>query len=161
MLFLLFYFWLSYQSCYYSMICNRFFVSSLPSLLYLVCIFTFSLFKVNPLIDRNIVTRRMPKETTFDITFVFVLSFKKKKKNWSKYKLKDFPFLNLSKMGLPPIHVVWIVVLVNWLNSLCRYIQCTSAASGEGLYEGLDWLSSNIFDKAAWFELFPIVSYNN
>lgn len=27
---------------------------------------------------------------------------------------------------------------------LCRYIQSTSATSGQGLYEGLDWLSNNI-----------------
>lgn len=26
----------------------------------------------------------------------------------------------------------------------CRYIQSTCATSGEGLYEGLDWLSANI-----------------
>lgn len=30
----------------------------------------------------------------------------------------------------------------------CRYIQSTCATSGEGLYEGLDWLSSNIANKA-------------
>ena len=29
-----------------------------------------------------------------------------------------------------------------------RYIQSTCATSGEGLYEGLDWLSSNIANKA-------------
>eukprot|EP00897_Mesotaenium_endlicherianum_P003217 jgi/Mesen1/2923/ME000175S02077 len=29
----------------------------------------------------------------------------------------------------------------------CRYIQSTCATSGEGLYEGLDWLSSNIASK--------------
>lgn len=28
-----------------------------------------------------------------------------------------------------------------------RYIQAACATSGEGLYEGLDWLSSNIFNK--------------
>ncbi|KAK8942695.1 ADP-ribosylation factor 2 [Platanthera zijinensis] len=28
-----------------------------------------------------------------------------------------------------------------------RYIQSTCATSGEGLYEGLDWLSSNIANK--------------
>jgi len=31
---------------------------------------------------------------------------------------------------------------------LHRYIQSTCATSGEGLYEGLDWLSSNIANKA-------------
>lgn len=30
---------------------------------------------------------------------------------------------------------------------LCRYIQSTCATSGEGLYEGLDWLSNNIASK--------------
>jgi hypothetical protein len=29
----------------------------------------------------------------------------------------------------------------------CRYIQSTCATSGEGLYEGLDWLSNNIANK--------------
>ena len=29
-----------------------------------------------------------------------------------------------------------------------RYIQSTCATSGEGLYEGLDWLSSNIANAA-------------
>lgn len=29
----------------------------------------------------------------------------------------------------------------------CRYIQSTCATSGEGLYEGLDWLSTNIANK--------------
>lgn len=28
-----------------------------------------------------------------------------------------------------------------------RYIQSTCATSGEGLYEGLDWLSNNIANK--------------
>jgi hypothetical protein len=31
----------------------------------------------------------------------------------------------------------------------CRYIQSTCATSGEGLYEGLDWLSSNIAKKVS------------
>ncbi|KAK4399721.1 ADP-ribosylation factor 1 [Sesamum angolense] len=30
-----------------------------------------------------------------------------------------------------------------------RYIQSTCATSGEGLYEGLDWLSNNIANKAS------------
>ena len=34
------------------------------------------------------------------------------------------------------------------LGAICRYIQSTCATSGEGLYEGLDWLSSNIANKA-------------
>ncbi|KAF6165304.1 hypothetical protein GIB67_042720 [Kingdonia uniflora] len=29
------------------------------------------------------------------------------------------------------------------------YIQSTCATSGEGLYEGLDWLSNNIVNKAS------------
>lgn len=32
---------------------------------------------------------------------------------------------------------------------LLRYIQSTCATSGEGLYEGLDWLSNNIANKAS------------
>jgi hypothetical protein len=35
----------------------------------------------------------------------------------------------------------WVLVLA------CRYIQSTCATTGEGLYEGLDWLSSNIASK--------------
>ncbi len=34
-----------------------------------------------------------------------------------------------------------------------RYIQSTCATSGEGLYEGLDWLSSNISKKVSWVGL--------
>ncbi|KAL3693362.1 hypothetical protein R1sor_007013 [Riccia sorocarpa] len=34
------------------------------------------------------------------------------------------------------------------LRQRCWYIQSTCATSGEGLYEGLDWLSSNIASKA-------------
>jgi hypothetical protein len=34
-----------------------------------------------------------------------------------------------------------------WCVFACRYIQSTCATSGEGLYEGLDWLSSNIAKK--------------
>jgi hypothetical protein len=38
--------------------------------------------------------------------------------------------------------------LSHWLSSfILRYIQSTCATSGEGLYEGLDWLSSNIATK--------------
>jgi hypothetical protein len=33
------------------------------------------------------------------------------------------------------------------LNLADRYIQSTCATTGEGLYEGLDWLSSNIASK--------------
>lgn len=35
-----------------------------------------------------------------------------------------------------------------------RYIQSTCATSGEGLYEGLDWLSNNIANKVI---LFPVL----
>jgi hypothetical protein len=35
-----------------------------------------------------------------------------------------------------------------------RYIQSTCATSGEGLYEGLDWLSSNIANKTYAPQLF-------
>jgi len=42
-------------------------------------------------------------------------------------------------------------------NCCLRYIQSTCATSGEGLYEGLDWLSSNIANKViflVWTQLF-------
>ncbi|GMN42527.1 hypothetical protein TIFTF001_011741 [Ficus carica] len=35
------------------------------------------------------------------------------------------------------------------LDSDLEYIQSTCATSGEGLYEGLDWLSNNIATKAS------------
>lgn len=47
------------------------------------------------------------------------------------------------------LQMVWQVVLNEIL--LCRYIQGTSAHSGCGLYEGLDWLSKNISLKAESF----------
>ena len=34
---------------------------------------------------------------------------------------------------------------------LCRYIQSTCATAGDGLYEGLDWLSLNITNKEVSF----------
>lgn len=33
-----------------------------------------------------------------------------------------------------------------------RYIQSTSATSGQGLYEGLDWLSNNISATKKWWK---------
>ncbi|KAJ6902699.1 hypothetical protein NC651_020242 [Populus alba x Populus x berolinensis] len=39
-----------------------------------------------------------------------------------------------------------LINLSTWLYA--RYIQSTCATSGEGLYEGLDWLSNNIASKA-------------
>lgn len=42
-----------------------------------------------------------------------------------------------------------------------RYIQSTCATSGEGLYEGLDWLSNNIANKVFklnfWLRLFHLL----
>lgn len=38
-------------------------------------------------------------------------------------------------------------VLICNLKFHFRYIQSTCATSGEGLYEGLDWLSNNIASK--------------
>lgn len=35
----------------------------------------------------------------------------------------------------------------NFVGLISRYIQSTCATSGEGLYEGLDWLSNNIANK--------------
>ena len=43
-----------------------------------------------------------------------------------------------------------------WCNMVIhfRYIQSTCATSGEGLYEGLEWLSNNIASKAStWTKL--------
>lgn len=40
-----------------------------------------------------------------------------------------------------------IKIFVSWCR---RYIQSTCATSGEGLYEGLDWLSNNIASKVCW-----------
>ncbi|KAL2468696.1 WAT1-related protein [Forsythia ovata] len=38
---------------------------------------------------------------------------------------------------------------ISFLDFLITYIQSTCATSGEGLYEGLDWLSNNIANKLA------------
>lgn len=40
----------------------------------------------------------------------------------------------------------------------CRYIQSTCATSGEGLYEGLDWLSNNIANKVSHALVYDINS---
>jgi hypothetical protein len=39
-----------------------------------------------------------------------------------------------------------------------RYIQSTCATSGEGLYEGLDWLSNNIANKVSHALVYDIAS---
>jgi hypothetical protein len=39
-----------------------------------------------------------------------------------------------------------------------RYIQSTCATTGEGLYEGLDWLSSNIATKVRSPIISPTIS---
>lgn len=39
--------------------------------------------------------------------------------------------------------------ILNMFLCIHRYIQSTCATSGEGLYEGLDWLSNNIANKAS------------
>ncbi len=56
----------------------------------------------------------------------------------------------------PPFHGVLFLwhsgISLNQTGShvpACRYIQSTCATSGEGLYEGLDWLSSNIAKKVS------------
>ena len=41
-----------------------------------------------------------------------------------------------------------------------RYIQSTCATSGEGLYEGLDWLSNNIANKVLTITLY-LLSFNS
>ncbi|RLN35522.1 hypothetical protein C2845_PM03G24990 [Panicum miliaceum] len=42
------------------------------------------------------------------------------------------------------------IVLSSYRVPANRYIQSTCATTGEGLYEGLDWLSSNIASKIWW-----------
>lgn len=44
--------------------------------------------------------------------------------------------------SLSPCLTLWLLLIFS------RYIQSTCATSGEGLYEGLDWLSNNIANKA-------------
>ena len=34
-----------------------------------------------------------------------------------------------------------------------RYIQSTCATTGEGLYEGMEWLSRNIADKVEYYQI--------
>jgi len=44
---------------------------------------------------------------------------------------------------------------------MCRYIQSTCATSGEGLYEGLDWLSNNIASKVNKEKIFSELNISN
>lgn len=54
-------------------------------------------------------------------------------------------------MSLATMHAsVWFTCsLLATHVAFCRYIQSTCATSGEGLYEGLDWLSANIAKTAS------------
>ena len=46
------------------------------------------------------------------------------------------------------MRIAWFSAHAVYCETVClRYIQSTCATSGEGLYEGLDWLSSNIANK--------------
>ena len=53
-------------------------------------------------------------------------------------------YLPISQLKLCAITYMCIIVCI-------RYIQSTCATSGEGLYEGLDWLSNNIANKVLLF----------
>lgn len=55
------------------------------------------------------------------------------------------PTHNISYDIVPKIYITGLINLR--LRTLSRYIQSTCATSGEGLYEGLDWLSNNIAGK--------------
>lgn len=63
--------------------------------------------------------------------------------------IKDFPpWVNLSFLNYG-FNSCWCNMVGHF-----RYIQSTCATSGEGLYEGLDWLSNNIASKASiWTKL--------
>ena len=91
------------------------------------------------------------------------LFFKRKKKEaiwyieWSSYMLNDDELRDAvllvfaNKQDLPNAMNAAEITDKLGLHSLCRrhwYIQSTCATSGEGLYEGLDWLSNNIANKA-------------
>jgi hypothetical protein len=52
--------------------------------------------------------------------------------------------LLISLISSLPASTLSIVIYIFYS---CRYIQSTCATSGEGLYEGLDWLSNNIANK--------------
>ncbi|XP_065638144.1 ADP-ribosylation factor 2-like isoform X3 [Quercus suber] len=57
-----------------------------------------------------------------------------------------------DKLGLiPSVNATGNLVSTDWghyFGFYFKYIQSTCATSGEGLYEGLDWLSNNIANKA-------------
>lgn len=53
----------------------------------------------------------------------------------------------LMIMRFASFYSIFKITRNNRLCSFNRYIQSTCATSGEGLYEGLDWLSNNIANK--------------
>ncbi len=55
---------------------------------------------------------------------------------------------SLLQRGSPPAYLLSYLCLPTMLSVMYRYIQSTCATSGEGLYEGLDWLSQNIAAKS-------------
>ena len=54
-------------------------------------------------------------------------------------------FCSVKALALPPMPIAHPAALP--LDAPHRYIQSTCATSGEGLYEGLDWLSQNIASR--------------
>ncbi|XP_037495541.1 ADP-ribosylation factor 1, partial [Jatropha curcas] len=70
----------------------------------------------------------------------------------SEDELRDSTLLVFAnKQDLPNAMTVSEITDKLGLHSLRQrrwYIQATCATSGQGLYEGLDWLSSNISSKA-------------
>lgn len=67
-----------------------------------------------------------------------------------------------KSLYLPDTYIVtWKADVNRWWGLLNRYIQSTCATSGEGLYEGLDWLSNNIANKVYNFTIFEIVLVRN
>ena len=61
------------------------------------------------------------------------------------HSLRQRHWYNKKHLILPVDNVLYDRFMC--VNSLFRYIQSTCATSGEGLYEGLDWLSNNIAGK--------------
>lgn len=53
----------------------------------------------------------------------------------------------LIKHGAGDLYGLHVLPNAESMIFYCRYIQSTCATSGEGLYEGLDWLSNNIANK--------------
>ncbi|KAJ0039467.1 hypothetical protein Pint_27984 [Pistacia integerrima] len=78
----------------------------------------------------------------------------------SEDELRDATLLVFAnKQDLPNALTVSEITDKLGLHSLRQrrwYIQAACATSGQGLYEGLDWLSSNISTKATFFPFFKL-----